>query len=399
MKLEAIDNYSMHAHKAISCLPSSPEHGAAAEVTAIRHLRLTNFRNYAQMEVSTEAKAVVLTGVNGAGKTNLLEAVSMLAPGRGLRRAAREEVGYRRALSQTPAKWSVFAELIGHDGPCQIGTGISEMTEKGRAIRINHAPATQGDLLGMLSLSWLTPQMDGLFLAGPSQRRRFLDRLAMTFDPAHNGRLLRYEKAWRERNHMLQEQIKDEGWLHAIEQLLAETGVALMATRTQMLADICRISQSQDSQFPQISGHMTGPVAKGLAAEVPAVDIEDQILSAARQNRLAGESGMPGAHDADFTLFYKGRPAHLASTGEQKALLISMILAHAKLQHQRLNRPPILLLDDVVAHLDEGRRGELFELCQHMAAQTWYSGADADAFDEIKDIAAHFCIEDGQLRA
>ena len=144
---------------------------------------------------------------------------------------------------------------------------------------------------------------------------------------------------------------------------------------------------------------MTGPVAEGLAAGEPAIDIEDKILSAARQNRLAGESSMPGAHDADFALLYKGRPAHLASTGEQKALLISMILAHAHLQHQRLNRPPILLLDDVVAHLDEGRRRELFALCQHMAAQTWYSGADADAFDEIKDIAAHFCIEDGQLRA
>ncbi len=124
----------------------------------------------------------------------------------------------------------------------------------------------------------------------------------MTFDPAHNGRLLRYEKAWRERNHMLQEQIKDEGWLQ-IEQLLAETGVALMATRTQMLADICRISQNQDSQFPQISGHMTGSVAEGLAAGVPAIDIEDQILSTARQNRLAGESVMPGAHDADFARF------------------------------------------------------------------------------------------------
>ena len=399
MKLEAIDNYSMRSHRAISYLPPPPEQGAAAEITAIRHLRLTNFRNYAQLEVKTDAKAVVLTGVNGAGKTNLLEAVSLLAPGRGLRRAAREEVGYRAALSDASASWSVFAELMGHDGPCQVGTGISETMEKGRAIRINHAPATQGDLLETLSLSWLTPQMDGLFLASPSQRRRFLDRLAITFDPAHNGRLLRYEKAWRERNHMLQEQIRDEGWLQAIEQLLAETGVALMATRTQMLADICRISQSQDSQFPQISGHMTGPVAEGLAAGEPAIDIEDKILSVARQNRLAGESSMPGAHDADFALLYKGRPAHLASTGEQKALLISMILAHAHLQHQRLNRPPILLLDDVVAHLDEGRRRELFALCQHMAAQTWYSGADADAFDEIKDIAAHFCIEDGQLRA
>ena len=196
----------------------------------------------------------------------------------------------------------------------------------------------------------------------------------------------------------MQEQIKDESWLQAIEQILAETGVALMATRAQMLADICRISQSQDSHFPHISGQMTGQVADWLAAGLPAIDIEDQILSTARHNRLDGEVRMPGAHDADFNLNFKGRSAHLASTGEQKALLISMILAHAKLQHQRLNKPPVLLLDDVVAHLDAGRREELFDLCQNMAAQTWYSGADKTAFEAIRDIAAHFYIEDGQLR-
>ena len=396
MKLEAINRDILPPDSVVSMAASGSQ--ASIETTGIRKLRLNGFRNYPQLEVQTHAKAVLLTGANGAGKTNLLEAISMLAPGRGLRRAGREELGYRTSQAQQPENWAIFAEIHGHHGSSFIGTGVSEHTEKGRAIRIDHAPASQNDLLDRISLSWFTPQMDGLFLAAPSQRRRFLDRLAMTFDPAHNGRLLRYEKAWRERNHLLQEQIKDESWLQAIEQILAETGVALMATRAQMLADICRISQSQDSHFPHISGQMTGQVADWLAAGLPAIDIEDQILSTARHNRLDGEVRMPGAHDADFNLNFKGRSAHLASTGEQKALLISMILAHAKLQHQRLNKPPVLLLDDVVAHLDAGRREELFDLCQNMAAQTWYSGADKTAFEAIRDIAAHFYIEDGQLR-
>ncbi len=368
-----------------------------APLVRFQSVRLTGFRNYASLQLNTNAKAVILTGLNGAGKTNLLEALSLLAPGRGLRRAPRDDLGYRSQKSEGPASWAIFAELNGHQGPAVIGTGFAGANEKGRTIRINHAPATQADLLDCVSLSWLTPQMDGLFLASPSQRRRFLDRLAMTFDPAHNGRLLRYEKAWRERNHMLQENIADESWMQAVEKLLAETGVALMATRTQMLADICQISQNQTSQFPAISGCMTGQVADGLEAGTPAIDIEDQILSKARLNRGRGDGAMPGAHDADFVLNYKGRPAHLVSTGEQKALLISIVLAHAKLQHTRLDKPPILLLDDVVAHLDEGRREELFGLCQQMSAQTWYSGADLTAFDNIKGNAAYFSIENGQL--
>ena len=266
MKLEAIDRDILPPDAVVSMTASGSR--ASIETTGIRKLCLNGFRNYPQLEVHTHAKAVLLTGANGAGKTNLLEAISMLAPGRGLRRAGREELGYRNPQAQQSENWAIFAEIHGH-GPSFIGTGISEHTEKGRAIRIDHAPASQNDLLDRISLSWFTPQMDGLFLAAPSQRRRFLDRLAMTFDPAHNGRLLRYEKTWRERNHLLQEQIKDESWLQAIENVLAETGVALMATRTQMLADICRISQSQDSHFSADLRSDDGP-GGGLAGRWPA---------------------------------------------------------------------------------------------------------------------------------
>ena len=398
MKLEAIDNYSMHAHKAISCLPSSPEHGAAAEVTAIRHLRLTNFRNYAQMEVSTEAKAVVLTGVNGAGKTNLLEAVSMLAPGRGLRRAAREEVGYRGALSQTPAKWSVFAELIGHDGPCQIGTGISEMTEKGRAIRINHAPATQGDLLGMLSLSWLTPQMDGLFLAGPSQRRRFLDRLAISFDPAHAGRLTRYDKAFRERSKLLQERPGEESWLASLEAGLAETGVAIMATRAALIADMNHVLKTEETGFPRAHIELKGGGCEALEVR-PALEVEDSLRLAAKENRQQGQTSMPGPHASDMLVWHADnhQQAHLCSTGEQKALLIALILAHASLQGHRLGRPPILLLDDVAAHLDATRRQLLFARCSQLKGQVWYSGTDHNMFTKTAQETQFIDLQQGQI--
>ena len=219
--------------------------------------------------------------------------------------------------------------------------------------------------------------MDGLFLAAPSAD--VLDRLAMTFDP-HIMADYCALKNLAERNHLLREQAKMKAGCRLLKSSGRNRG-GIMATRTQMLADICRISQSQDSHFPHISGQMTGQVADWLAAGLPAIDIEDQILSTARHNRLDSEARMPGAHDADFNLNFKGRSAHLASTGEQKALLISMILAHAKLQQQRLNKPPVLLLDDVVAHLDAGRREELFDLCQNMAAQTWYTGADKTAFE------------------
>lgn len=383
--------------------------GHHAMVSGLHALQLHAFRNYTSAEVTLQAKAVVLTGPNGAGKTNLLEAVSMFAPGRGLRRAQRGEIGYLDARSEQVrdektsdsqgAAWSVFSELSGPEGFAAVGTGRApdQPDTPRRVVKVNGVAGAQTDLARLVTLSWLTPQMDGLFIGSPSARRRFVDRLAIAFDPAHSGRLSRYEKAWRERTRLLSDGQADDHWCASLEKILAETGIAISATRSALIDDINRESRLLASSFPVVKACLTGQAADWLAAGLPAIDIEDRILLAARQNRQAGLSHMPGPHETDLTLVYKGQSAHLASTGEQKALMIAMVLAHAVLQDKRLGRPPILLLDDVAAHLDPARRAELFSLCSELTGQVWYSGVDPQAFSALREKAQFITVSDGQL--
>ena len=328
----------------------------------------------------------------------------MLAPGRGLRRAHREEIGYLADQQKTDADrqmpvWSVFAEIKGPQGQVSVGTGCLADQPEGarRAIKINGVNAVQADLAQAVTLSWLTPQMDGLFIGSPSARRRFIDRLAIAFDPAHSGRLARYEKVWRERVRLLADGQADDKWCISLEKILAETGMAISATRFSLIEDINCESQNLVSSFPLIRASLTGKAADWLVNGCPAIEIEDRILLAARQNRLSGDSHMPGPHETDLVLSYKGQGAHLASTGEQKALMIAMVLAHAVLQDKRLGRPPVLLLDDVAAHLDPARRAELFSLCSDLSGQIWYSGVDPYAFAALSQTAQFFNVSDGQL--
>lgn len=370
----------------------------------LNKLHLHAFRNYQIAHIELESDVVVLTGPNGAGKTNVLEAVSMLAPGRGLRRARREEIGYLGDQQQTEADsaspaWSVFADLNGPQGVASVGTGCVSGQLEGlrRSVKINGINASQADLAQVVTLSWLTPQMDGLFIGSPSARRRFIDRFAIAFDPAHSGRLARYEKVWRERAHLLADGQADDKWCISLEKILAETGIAISATRSALIEDINRESQCLISSFPLVRAKLTGQVADWLADGNPAIEIEERILCAARQNRLANASHMPGPHETDLVLTYKGQSAHLASTGEQKALMIAMVLAHAVLQDKRLGRPPILLLDDVAAHLDPVRRTELFSLCADLSGQIWYSGVDTHAFSPLCNTAQFISVSHGQL--
>jgi len=370
----------------------------------LNKLHLQTFRNYEIADLDLESDAVVLTGPNGAGKTNLLEAVSMLAPGRGLRRARREELGYLGDQQQTetdcqiPA-WSIFADLNGPQGVASVGTGClaSQPERLRRAVKINGVNASQADLAQAVTLSWLTPQMDGLFIGSPSARRRFIDRLAIAFDPAHSGRLTRYEKVWRERSRLLADGDADDKWYSSLEKTLAETGIAISATRSALIEDINRESERLISSFPRVRASLIGQAADWLAEGHPAIEIEDRILYAARQNRLVKASHMPGPHETDLVMTYKGQRAHLASTGEQKALMIAMVLAHAILQDKRLGRPPILLLDDVAAHLDPARRAELFSLCSDLSGQIWYSGVDTHAFSALCQTAQFINVSHGQL--
>ena len=388
-----------------SFAPSDDENRLQEDSDArLNSLHLQTFRNYQSANLEIESEAVVLTGSNGAGKTNVLEAVSMLSPGRGLRRAHREEVGYFSDHEQadpgrqTPP-WSVFAKIKGPQGLAAIGTGYSAGQPEGgrRAVKINGVNAAQADLAQAFTLSWLTPQMDGLFIGSPSARRRFIDRLAIAFDPAHSGRLARYEKVWRERARLLADGQADEKWCISLEKILAETGIAISATRSALIEDINRESQQLASSFPLVRASLTGKAAGWLASGCPAIEIEDRILLAARQNRLSGFSYMPGPHETDLVLTYKGQSAHLASTGEQKALMIAIVLAHAVLQDKRLGRPPVLLLDDVAAHLDPARRAELFSICSDLSGQIWYTGVDLQAFSALRKTAQFISVSHGQL--
>ena len=328
----------------------------------------------------------------------------MLAPGRGLRRAHREEMGYlgdrqRTNASPQTSTWSVFAELRGPQGAASVGTGYLADQPEGarRTVKINGENATQADLAQVVTLSWLTPQMDGLFIGPPSARRRFIDRLAIAFDPAHSGRLTRYEKVWRERTRLFVDGQADDKWYLSLEKILAETGMAISATRFALIEDMNRESQYLNSSFPLVRASLTGCAADWLAAGHPAIEIEDRILRAARQNRLLGASHMPGPHETDLILMYKGQSAHLASTGEQKALLIAMVLTHAILQDRRLARPPLLLLDDVAAHLDPARQIELFSLCSDLSGQIWYSGMNPHAFAALRQTAQFISVSNDQL--
>ena len=409
MQPQAVSRYEGKPTGGQHAASQTGESGHQPMISGLHALQIHAFRNYPSAELDLQGNAVVLTGPNGAGKTNLLEAVSMLAPGRGLRRAQRGEIGHlgrqpvpaeaNKTGDDQASAWSVFAEVTGPEGFAAVGTGQApdQPDAPRRVVKVNGIASAQTDLARLVTLSWLTPQMDGLFIGAPSARRRFIDRLAISFDPAHSGRLSRYEKTWRERARLLNDGQADENWCASLEKILAETGIAISATRSALIEDINRESGFLASSFPVVKAHLTGQAADWLDAGLPAIDIEDRILLAARQNRQAGLSHMPGPHETDLSLIYKGQSAHLASTGEQKALMIAMILAHAVLQDKRLGRPPILLLDDVAAHLDPARRAELFSLCSELSGQVWYSGVDAQAFSALHDQAQFIAVADGQL--
>ena len=365
----------------------------------LSQIRLSNFRNYQELEIKIDKAPVVLVGRNGAGKTNLMEAVSLLAPGRGLRRSGKDEIIFRYLENDRPSPkvWAMSAKLTTNIAEWQIGTGILE-EGKQRIIKINQQIESQATLAQICAVSWLTPQMDGLFLGSPNSRRHFLDRLAIAFDPAHSGRLSRYDKLYRERNRMLANEIKDTTWYQVKETLLAETGVAIMATRYALIEDINRTVYHMQTEFPKFKAELVGGGSE-LLHKIPAIELEDKIKHSAMQSRKANDASMMGPHMTDLYLTHsqKNQLAKEASTGEQKALLITFILAHAQLQTDRLNKPPILLLDDVAALLDPWRRDALFDACSALAGQVWYSGSDERSFHSLKSKAQYFYVDDGSI--
>lgn len=366
----------------------------------LSRLKLTDFRNYAAMSLELDGRHIVLTGDNGAGKTNLMEAVSFLSPGRGLRRAAYSDVGRAGAAGG----FSIFAELHGMEGDVEIGTGVDASDENtSRRLRINGTTAkTADELTDHLRLLWLTPSMDGLFTGGSSDRRRFLDRLVLSLDPAHGRRASDFERAMRSRNKLLDEGRFDPSWLTGIEQQMASLGIAMALARQEMLGLLSRLIEETraTSPFPsallELSGFMDGQFSR------PAVDLEDDYAATLADNRYrdaAAGRTLEGPHRADLLVRHgeKQMEAERCSTGEQKALLVGLILAHARLVANLTDHAPILLLDEIAAHLDEGRRKALFDLIDALGGQAFMTGTDRSMFSALGDRAQFFTVSDGQV--
>ena len=370
----------------------------------IHRLTLTHFRNYRTAGLATQSDMVALVGPNGAGKTNCLEAISFLAPGRGLRRATLEDV----ADNQGDGSWAVSAEVEGALGLATLGTGIDAPRGDGstttRRCRIDResvgSAAAFGDHLRMV---WLTPSMDGLFTGSASERRRFFDRLVLAIDSEHSSRVSALERALRSRNRLLEVRNYDDHWCDAIERETAELAVAVAATRGQTAAKLAAMlrARGQASAFPSAEIALDGWMENALLSE-PATSVEDryrQILRDARVRDAAAGRTLDGPHLTDLQVIYapKNMPARDASTGEQKALLIGLVLAHATLVAEMTGIIPLLLLDEIVAHLDPGRRAALFGELAKLGAQVWLTGADPAAFGEIGSGGEIFNVESGHI--
>jgi DNA replication and repair protein RecF len=371
----------------------------------VEPLTLTNFRNYdgATLELGTEP--VVLAGANGSGKTNLLEAVSLLAPGQGLRRAAYADI----ARATGDGSWSVAAKVHTDLGAVDIGTGIAAGAENatGRIVRIDGVTKPgSGVLADYVEVAWLTPAMDGLFTGPGSERRRFLDRLILCFDAEHGRRASRFERAMQQRNRLLSDDVRDNARFQGLEDVMAETGVAIAAARAEAAAALGTISErrrarDQASAFPWAMIAVEGTLEVNLSS-MPALDVEERYKAALRsgreRDRAAGRT-LEGPHRSDLVVEHgpKAMPARLCSTGEQKALLLGLVLSHAELTAERQSgRAPILLLDEVTAHLDAARRAALFQEILALGTQAWMTGTDADAFSALGGKARFVAVDEGR---
>ncbi|UIP07908.1 DNA replication/repair protein RecF [Erythrobacter sp. SDW2] len=357
---------------------------------ALDRITLSDFRNHARSRLDGAARFNLLVGENGAGKTNILEAISLLAPGRGLRRAALPEIGRNGA----PGGFTVGASLTPADGgePVQLGTTVDPARPGRRRVRINAAEASAVSLGEWLAVGWLTPAMDGIFMGAAGDRRRFVDRMALALDPAHAHNATRYEAALRERNRLLADEREPEAaWLDGVESHLGRYGSALAQGRARLV----------EALSATLADHPDEPFARPLLAIETAspsneASLREALRANRRQDRRAGRT-LVGPHRDDFSVTMAGKqaPAATCSTGEQKAMLIAITLAHGALAAQ--GRPSILLLDEVAAHLDPLRREALFERLRETGAQVWMTGTELSPFTAIEGEAAVWRVSGGEL--
>ena len=382
--------------------------GQSLPLPRIERLQLTEFRNYDALTLPLEGRHVVLTGDNGAGKTNLLEAVSFLAPGRGMRRATYDSVTRHGAESG----FAVAALLRGMFGEVRIGTGYTPggeddegVREAGsRRVRIDGANARSADALSdHLRVAWLSPASDGLFTGPAGDRRRFLDRLVLAIDPTHRRRIADYERAMRQRNRLLTERSPTDRWFDGLEWQMGELGTAIAIARVELVALLSEmIDREPEGAFPKAVLALDGEV-EARVGTAPSLDIEEELrlmFAGSRvRDRAAGRTTV-GPHTTDLIVTHaaKSMPAELCSTGEQKALLVGLVLAHARLVGEATGMPPILLLDEIAAHLDAKRREALFDIVDSIAGQAFMTGTDDALFSALGDRAQFLRVRDGTVQ-
>ena len=373
----------------------------------LAQLTLTQYRNYDTLRLDLSGAPVVLVGQNGAGKTNVLEAISMLTPGRGLRHATLGELDRRAEEGARP--WAVAAHLATPHGPLALGTGREGETRERRSVLIaGRRVRGQAELAEHVSALWLTPQQDQVLFEGGSARRRFLDRLVYGFDPVHATRVAAYETAMRERNRLLKpgrdgRASFDPEWLTALESTMAAQTVAIASARAEAMARIGDAILQGPPEFPRARIALTGTAEEALATGQPALAVGDELramfLAARARDGASGRTGM-GAHRSGWQVWHPNtREAAQCSTGEQKAMLLSILLAQARAAAGWGSRVPLLLLDEVVAHLDEARRAALFEQIRHLRVQAWLTGTELALFKGILSHGQVFEAAFGAVRA
>ena len=368
---------------------------------SITHVSLRDFRSYARLDLPLRRRLVALSGENGTGKTNLIEALSLLAPGRGLRRAELGDMARTGGLGS----FTISVAVASGGGEHQLGTAFEGAPARSRFCRIDRINAASASSFGdHVRLTWLTPDLDGLFRGAAGDRRRFLDRLVLAVDAAHGARVAGLERALRSRNRLLEDQPDEVRWLEAIEEQVAELGIAVAAARRETvdrLGALIFAARDDASPFPFVTLALEGEIDR-LAATLPAVDAEERYRAMLRlgraRDRAAGRT-LAGPHTSDLLVRHgpKDIPAATASTGEQKALLIGLVLAHARLVTAMTGIAPLVLLDEVAAHLDPRRRAGLYEVLESLGGQVWITGADAGLFADLGGRADLLWVTAGRI--
>ena len=367
---------------------------------SVRKLTLTDFRCYPLLRIETDERPVVLTGSNGAGKTNVLEALSFLAPGRGLRRATLAQIARHAPDDAGTGLWAVAAVLDGPSGRIELGTGLVAGSER-RILKRDGKPSRPAELAGLVAALWLTPAMDRLFQEGTGGRRRFMDRLVLGMESGHAREWAAYEHAMRERTRVLKEDHGDAGWLTALEGAMARHGVAVANARIRVIRGLDAACASRQGAFPAARLAVVGDVETWLDTldEATAVARLSASLASLRLRDQAAGAATFGPHRTDLRVRHavKDLDAGECSTGEQKAVLISIVLSQAREQAARTGNAPLVLLDEVAAHLDAERRLALFDELASLDAQSWMTGTDRALFDGFGGRAQYYHVADAAL--